>query len=129
MSEQMPRLGIRHNPDALPRWELYAYDGGNVWTGWVRLPVGDIDLGTLPSPLTRDEERDLVELQPVSGDTKTEWSIVTTTVAGFERRHCVFNEADARQWVEDLKVDPEIKACRVFRRTVTRSEWQEVDDV
>lgn len=60
----LPRLGLRPNPDAPLDYDLYLYDDGNAWTGWLRIALsGNSGFGVL----TQDGQRDLIELGPIGG--------------------------------------------------------------
>lgn len=67
MTEPIPRLGLRPNPDNHLGYDLYLWDDGNAWTGWVRLELAR-DRATHPGVLTKDGERDLIELLPLTPD-------------------------------------------------------------
>lgn len=68
MTNPMPRLALRPNPDSKYGWDLHLYDDGMLWTGWVRIPWGNFDLDGHPGVLTSDGERDLIKLLPLIGD-------------------------------------------------------------
>jgi len=62
--DPMPRLALRPNPTQPLGWDLYVYDDGNAWTGWLRLALADVPVPDWSGVLTADGERDLVELLP-----------------------------------------------------------------
>lgn len=65
--EPLPRLGLRPNPAAPWGFDLYVYDDGNAWNGWLRTDWGGKDMDDpvdLSGVLTKDGELDLIELTP-----------------------------------------------------------------
>ncbi len=70
MTEPLPRLGLRPNPDAPLGYDVYLYDDGNAWTGWLRIEYvpTEMDDPTRGGALTGDGQRDLIELLPMVGD-------------------------------------------------------------
>jgi hypothetical protein len=66
----LPRLALRPNPASPWGYDIYVWDDGNAWTGWLRTSWGGDDMDDpvdLSGVLTRDGERDLIELTPKAG--------------------------------------------------------------
>lgn len=65
--EPLPRLGLRPNPAAPWGFDLYVFDDGNAWNGWLRTEWAGSDMDDVTrraGVLTRDGELDLIELTP-----------------------------------------------------------------
>jgi hypothetical protein len=69
-TEPVPRLGLRPNPDNDLGYDLYLWDDGNAWTGWLRVELAKRDMRGHPGVLTKDGEQDLIELSPYVGDAR-----------------------------------------------------------
>jgi hypothetical protein len=60
----LPRLALRPNPGSWLGYDLYLHDDGNVWGGWKRFHVNEVNDADNAGVLTQDGERDLIELGP-----------------------------------------------------------------